>query len=276
MLNASHESFPNLRELYKPVQPAIKKTADQVVYIEFFPDSRLVKFIHCYWQLKTVKPLTEPFFYKVVADGCIDIFFEVDNPEDNYIMGFSSTYIEFPLATTFNYVGTRFLPAAFPFLFQINASALTNRFESLKAVLPEVSVQLSALFQKPVQASQYKALLDTYFLNIAVNAAATIDHRVFDAIAIILKQQGVIQVQKQIDTGISQRQLRRLFEFYIGVTPKTFSKVVRFQNILQAKPSVESLRKSKIFFDIGYYDQAHFIKEFKTLAGLTPVKTFEL
>ena len=70
--------------------------------------------------------------------------------------------------------------------------------------------------------------------------------------------------------GISPRQLRRLFDFYIGSSPKTFSQVIRFQNILNAKPSAESLRKNKLFFDAGYYDQAHFIKEFKTMYGQTP------
>ena len=77
-----------------------------------------------------------------------------------------------------------------------------------------------------------------------------------------------------MNTGVSQRQLRRLFEFYIGDTAKTFAKVVRFQNILRAKPSSQSLRQNKLFFDVGYYDQAHFIKEFKNFYGVTPSKAF--
>ena len=71
-------------------------------------------------------------------------------------------------------------------------------------------------------------------------------------------------------TGISRRRLQRLFKFYIGDSPKTFSQVVRFQQILSAKRSLERLKKEKIFFDAGYYDQAHFIKEFKTFYGTTP------
>jgi transcriptional regulator GlxA family with amidase domain len=84
----------------------------------------------------------------------------------------------------------------------------------------------------------------------------------------------MVTVEKELDTGLSARQLRRLFDFYIGDTAKTFAKVVRFQNILNAKPSTQSLRQNKLFFDAGYYDQAHFIKEFKNFYGVTPSKAF--
>ena len=84
----------------------------------------------------------------------------------------------------------------------------------------------------------------------------------------------MLEVEK-LDMGISARQLRRIFEFYIGDTAKTFSKVVRFQNLLRAKPSTQSLQHDKLFFDLGYYDQSHFIKEFKNCFGTTPGKAFD-
>ncbi len=63
-----------IRELYKPVQPTIKCFAEEVSYKEISPDGRLSSVIYCYWQLKTIEPLSEVFNYRVVADGCIDIF----------------------------------------------------------------------------------------------------------------------------------------------------------------------------------------------------------
>ncbi|MEO0473375.1 MAG: helix-turn-helix domain-containing protein, partial [Bacteroidota bacterium] len=75
---------------------------------------------------------------------------------------------------------------------------------------------------------------------------------------------------RHIDTGLSPRQLRRWFHHYYGESPKVFSKVVRFQELLRAKPSAQSLKAHKIYFDHGYYDQAHFIKEFRHFYGKTP------
>ncbi|MEM6633013.1 MAG: helix-turn-helix domain-containing protein, partial [Bacteroidota bacterium] len=80
---------------------------------------------------------------------------------------------------------------------------------------------------------------------------------------------------KDLDIGLSPRQLRRYFQFYIGDSPKSFCKIVRFQTLLKAKPSRESLRKNKLFFDLGYYDQAHFVKEFKHLYGKTPTEALD-
>ena len=121
---------------------------------------------------------------------------------------------------------------------------------------------------------EIKSKLDNYFLELISKADFNWDGRLYNAIHLILENYGVLNVQTEIDTGISPRQLRRLFKHYIGDTPKTFSKVVQFQNILRAKPSNQSLKDNKLFYDIGYYDQSHFIKDFKNFYGVTPAKAF--
>lgn len=263
-----------LRKLYVPIQPSIKQSAENVVYQEFLPDNQLQPFIYCYWQLRTTQRLEENFVYRVVADGCIDIFFELENPANNFVMGFCKKYTEFALDATFNYIGIRFLPTIFPQLFKINASEISNRFEHLALIAPQTSQYITNHFSHLLSSEQIKNLLDQYFLELLVKSDFDNDARLYNAIDIILKKSGVLDIEKDLDTGISPRQLRRLFEFYIGDTPKAFSQVVRFQNILRAKPSTQSLKENKLFFDVGYYDQAHFIKEFKNFYGVTPTKAF--
>lgn len=263
-----------IRTLYKPVQPTVKQSADHVTYTEFLPDIRLQKFIYCYWQLKTTQKLSEQFNYRVVADGCIDIYFELDNPQENYVMGFCKKFTEFPLDHTFNYVGVRFLPTMFPQLFKVNAIELSNRYEHLQSVVPFLSDFIRDNFNGAQQQDEIRTLLDSFLMDAVTRSTFDNDNRLYGALEIILKNFGVIDIEKDLDIGISTRQLRRLFEFYIGDTAKTFSRVVRFQNILNAKPSSQSLRQNKLFFDVGYYDQAHFIKEFKNFYGVTPSKAF--
>lgn len=263
-----------IRQLYNPIQPTIKQSADNVTYFEFLPNLKLQPFIYCYWELKTSKPLINPFTYKVVADGCIDIFFELNNSNENYVMGFCKKYTEFSLNNSFHYIGVRFLPTMFSQIFNINASELSNRFENLKMVIPETASFIANHFQPQQNPEQIKALFDNYFLQLIAKTRFNNDSRLYESIHIILKNFGVVNIETDLNTGISPRQLRRLFQFYIGDTAKTFSKVVRFQNILRAKPSTQSLRENKLFFDVGYYDQAHFINEFRNFYGVTPTRAF--
>lgn len=265
----------DIRQLYNPIQPAIGQSEEHVSYIEFLPDLRLQPYIYCYWELKTIRPLKTPFNYKVVSDGCIDILFELNEPHQNYVNGFCKKYTEFSLPNSFHYIGIRFLPTMFPQLFHISAHELTNRFESLDMVLPQTAQFIANSFSPLLERTKIKKLLDNHFLRLSSNALFKNDSRLYDAIHQILKSSGSLKLKTDLNTGISPRQLRRLFNFYIGDSAKTFSKVVRFQNILRTEPSAFTLKENKVYYDIGYYDQAHFIKEFKNCYGLTPGKAFQ-
>ncbi len=264
-----------IKNQFTPIQPTIDNAEGQVSYRELLPVETLRTHIYFYWQLKTHQPLSETFLYRVVADGCFDVFWEATEPGKSFIMGFSNSCTEFPLESSFNYLGIRFLPTIFPLLYNINAAELTNKFELLDVVTPVLAKNITGLAEGITELTSLRARLDRYFLKVISNSQFKLDSRLYNAIDIILSNQGTLNVGKDIDAGISPRQLRRLFKYFIGDSPKGFSKVVRFQNLLKAKPSKESLRKNKLFFDLGYYDQAHFVKEFKHLYGLPPTSALK-
>jgi hypothetical protein len=262
------------KNLYRPLQPAVTDNSKGVAYKEFFPAAQLQPYIYCYWQLKTSQPLEHSFSYRVVADGCIDIAFNMKGTQESIVMGFHNSFNEFALAAEFNYVGIRFLPAMFPVAFSIDASELSNCMHPLEDVLPKTARFIQDNIDPQYTMDQVVALFDQYFTAQLVNVGYDLDSRFFNALNHILATQGVLSIGSDIDTGLSERQMRRLFSFYVGDSPKGFAKVVRFQSILLAKPSLQSLRQNKLFFDAGYYDQAHFIKEFRTFYGVTPSKAF--
>lgn len=69
--------------------------------------------------------------------------------------------------------------------------------------------------------------------------------------------------------GISSRYLQKLFLQYSGLTPKLYTKINRFQNSLRLVGQKDASLTS-IAYDCGYFDQSHFIKDFKSFTGLTP------
>lgn len=71
------------------------------------------------------------------------------------------------------------------------------------------------------------------------------------------------------NSGLSERYIQKLYLSNIGISPAAFTSVVRFNKSLDlVLNTTESL--TTIAYDNGYYDQAHFIKEFKKFTGITP------
>jgi AraC-like DNA-binding protein len=70
--------------------------------------------------------------------------------------------------------------------------------------------------------------------------------------------------------GLSQRRFIELFREQVGLTPKAFCRVRRFQRVLEAVHRRKSVDWAQVALDGGYYDQAHFIHDFQGFSGLTP------
>ncbi len=261
-----------LRSLYSPIQPKVTSTTINPTYQEWLPTLALQSMIYCYWQLQTTQPLQESYTYSVVADGCIDIIIDLDNPEESFVMGFCKHSTDFLIGKSFNYLGIRFLPSVFPQYFKVDAALLAQSVTGLALVLPQLSTFILQNIDSRLPFYPIRQVLDAYFLPYYLNGSDE-DKRLSRAISLILKQAGNIRVEQQLDTGISPRQLRRLFGFYIGDSAKAFSQVVRFQKILYTQ-SVTKVLFQQTMHDAGYYDQAHFIKEFKLLYGTTPRHAF--
>jgi AraC-like DNA-binding protein len=95
--------------------------------------------------------------------------------------------------------------------------------------------------------------------------------RVEHAIKIIENSKGQIKAQDiahEVCLGI--KQFERTFSKYVGMNPKKYASIVRFQNVIQLKTKFKNLSMSQLTYDSGFYDQAHFIHDFKSLTGLTP------
>lgn len=70
--------------------------------------------------------------------------------------------------------------------------------------------------------------------------------------------------------GLSHRRFSQLFNDQIGLTPKGFCRVRRFQRVLQNIYAGRNVEWTRIALDCGYYDQAHFIHDFQSFSGFTP------
>ena len=67
-----------------------------------------------------------------------------------------------------------------------------------------------------------------------------------------------------------RRQLERNFKKQIGVSPKQLGKVIRLQTALKMLLDPKTERLTEIAYESEYFDQAHFIKDFKEFTGINP------
>lgn len=93
-----------------------------------------------------------------------------------------------------------------------------------------------------------------------------------DAVYLINQQHGNLSVMELTSTlQINERQLQRIFEEHIGLTPKRFSGIVRIQYFLKLlRKNSAQTSLTELVYDCGFYDQAHMIREMKNITGITP------
>jgi len=72
------------------------------------------------------------------------------------------------------------------------------------------------------------------------------------------------------ECNVSERQLQRLFLQHVGVSPKFFARTVRINHVFDLLKITNDRLWHDIVYHCGYFDQSHFIMEFKEFSGVTP------
>jgi AraC-like DNA-binding protein len=97
------------------------------------------------------------------------------------------------------------------------------------------------------------------------------DDRISKAAEFIRLNQGNIRIADlAANLKISQDTLEKKFSQLVGATPKQFARIVRFQSLIKTHASGQELTEAA--YQVGYFDQSHFIREFKAFTGMTPAR----
>jgi len=113
------------------------------------------------------------------------------------------------------------------------------------------------------------AIVEAFFRGMVRDRSLVVNPLVAASLQLIHQYSGVIAVgQLAEDLGCHKRQLERQFMNAVGLSPKRFCNIVRAHAFLKHLPEGERL--TGYAYESGYYDQAHLIREFKQITGLTP------
>jgi AraC-like DNA-binding protein len=267
------EHFP-LTE-YRPFQSMSEtvRKCDRIHCREYIPCKYLQPYISCYWIMTSEIELEEPILHRVIPDGCIDIIFDLNEHsyrKSSSIVGTMTKPIFAELKGPVNYVAIRFLPGGFLHFFNSPAHDLTDRIIPLEMISARKGGNLTEKLILENHIGNKIKLLENFLENLLMTNSRS-DPIVKYALHNILKNKGNIRVSEiSKNVNSNQRQLRRKFDKWVGISPKAFCRIIRFQTILRMLPRHSKCNLLSIALDGGYYDQSHFIHEFNSCCGLNP------
>ena len=252
-------------------------------YQTFQPHSDLEALVKCYWTLE-VPADTDAQRQRIIPDGCIEMAFILGDDikrytsEDDFIlqpraMVLGQTIEPFYIQPT-GYVNTfaiRFYPFGFSNFVTTPIKNLANKETPIDLLFGEKPAK--ELEQKIVQAADTKERIEIIedFLLDKLNKKATIDKIVKTTIDALLSTKGNTPINSILKDDLSKRrQLERKFLKQIGISPKQLGKVIRLQAALKMLLNEQAERLTSIAYESEYYDQAHFIRDFKEFTGTTP------
>jgi AraC-like DNA-binding protein len=240
-------------------------------YSEAPPHPSLSKYVDAYWTA-TGRSKTSTV-EKILPDGCVDIIFNIGNDcyTDNgaflmkndkaYLVGTMTRFKETEMDSSTRLFGVRFRPGAFLAFFKFAPMCeVANRTVELDA---RFCFNTTKLIKSPFE------FLDKLLLK----NLKSVNQQLLEQIQTIQKSKGQLKIEELASIHYTTaRQLERSFKHHLGVTPKEFVNLVRYQNVKaaieQRKPG-ESLLS--IAFDFGYYDHAHLTNHFRQYNGCAPL-----
>jgi len=222
---------------------------------------------------------------KAFATGCIEVMFTLSGvPWQTKTQGnFTKTStielwgqilqpLTFKISGQSEIFGIRFSPASAAFLLKEEINQFNDQVLDLANVLGNSIKELHAKLQDAKSVSERVCLADNYLMKKFTAHSKTLNR--IDLVQQVMNELTHKDFFDNINNvaaryGMSSRYLQKIFLHYTGLTPKLYSRINRFQNslILLGKGN-QSL--TAIAYESGYFDQSHFIHEFKSFTGSAP------
>ena len=251
--------------MYYPIQiPYIldERYSGTILYTEeVVPDYQ--NFLICLWNMQPLTDEQKSVEDIIVADACIDLVADYGRKWIGFV-GMSKTDFDFKINGSSYLIGARFKPGAFHEITKIAANEAMDIFLPLSTV--DKNFDADSFFALPF--SEAKVVFKNYIGRLIQGKKPGAFVTLFDELNNELPDK-VSEIYQKICR--CPRQCQRLFIQNYGLSPQLALCILRFQKCLQVLISEKT--DSKKAMDISnYYDQAHFIKDFKRNIGLTPLE----
>ena len=255
-------------------------------YSTFEPSPELQQFIKCFWTLED-EGVPVPAKQRVVPDGCMEMIFHYGDLYQQFfengtsilqpryfVFGQISNYIEISPTGKSGIISARFMPdGLMPFL-TVPISSLENKAVALADLFGEEGESLGKKVLRAEGTNERIQLIEKFLLTL-LEQRYTVNTIIKACVETIFESGGNLEVIELAEKmNLNRRSLERKFSTAVGMSPKQLSKVVRLQATLKKLHQKEFATLTSLAHENGYYDQAHFIKDFREFTGVSPKEFF--
>ncbi len=263
-----------LTEMYHPITSTPFMCSSE--YREILPCQSLKPYVRCFWEASTDSNITQRL---VIPDTCIDIIFNINNLE-NKCSGFVCGIDEYAhnsntadgSSTKFGirfYAWTAILFSERNFIGTKNSAFCADEFYSY------IRKQLEPILSQNISLDKKVKLAESILLkNINENR---INNNLMNALYFMMTSPKRTNIAELCSyTALSERSLERLFSSNIGISPKSFSSLIRYQMLWQEIIYNQNFNILDAVLKYGYYDQSHLLNDFKSRHLLTPSEALSM
>lgn len=251
-------------------------------YQTYTPVEELRPFVKCFWSLEDL-PGEEMKKQRVIPDGCTEMIFHYGDLYRQYfedgssiiqprcfVFGQITTYLEIEPTGASGVLSARFLPEGLQSFLSIPVSHLENKAVSLIEVFGAEGERLGNEVLSATHNYQRIQMIEAFLLA-KLTQPKTVDNITKQCVDVIMRSGGQVAMnQLTNELNIHRRNMERKFMSIIGMSPKQLAKVVRLQATLKMLEQKKFTSLTSLAYENGYYDQAHFIKDFKEFTGISP------
>lgn len=253
-----------------------------MIYQTFKPPESLRKFIQFYWIFETDASEVTPFMHPATAAGCAKLAFhyrgrfEIETPSSDpellFTAGFQGPTKKSELfigKENMGIFGVYFSPYALPSLFSVPADELSNQNVEISTLLGKKGEELEDKMVSAKSNNERLKIINAYFER-QLTAISSRYNTIIPSVNQIINKNGLVSIKRLAENhSVSQRQFERNFKSTTGFSPKMFSRIVRFESALSMLGK-QDVKLTEVALECGYYDQSHFIRDFKEFTGQPP------
>ena len=254
-----------------------------MIYYTIPPAPELAPYVRFFWVLESKASMSQPYVHRSMADGCAELIFHYKEcfkelcwdgkMEKSFTAGLhgpSQHFRRFIIDKDFGIFGVYLYPFAVTSLFTIPAAAISNQMPDLISLLGTDGEELEEKISLAPTTNYRVKILNDFLKNKLIKNNLKKPPAVFASIQAIIQKKGLVNVAQLADqTCLSVRQFERNFKNFAGFSPKLFSRIIRFQATLQEYGNQQQ-SLTEVGYTCGYYDQSHFIHDFKEFSGYHP------